>query len=125
LSRASQERVHFLLLGSEKIKSNADDAILLLDSENGPLLSEFGFTLEAIGSLQHGQTSQLLEKFLNLTDASGKLPRPFLTGDDLKKLGFTPGPRFGEVLAELYRKQLRGDIQTRDDALKSAKAAFS
>ncbi len=122
LSRASRERVSFLVRGVETIKSGGEDALLILNTEDGPLLSEFGFTLESIGLLPQRRMADTLDRFLNLADSSGKLPRPFLSGDDLKNLGFKPGPKFGEILTELYRKQLRGEIQTREEALRAAKS---
>ncbi len=121
LSRAAQERIHFLLRGCGVLQAESEDVLLMLNSEDGPLLSEFAFVLEAIGNLPRGRIDRFLERFLKMTDASGKLPRPFLTGDDLKNMGIAPGPKFGEILNELYRRQLRGEIQSRDEALKSVK----
>jgi poly(A) polymerase len=43
-------------------------------------------------------------------------PPRLLGGDDLIALGYTPGPRFGEILAALEDAQLEGRVQTRADA---------
>lgn len=44
-------------------------------------------------------------------------PHPLLTGDDLKQLGLSPGPRFKELLDALRDAQLDKIVQTRDQAL--------
>lgn len=60
------------------------------------------------------------ERYLNLMDSSGHLPKPLINGNDLKVIGFSPGPQMGEVLRELYDLQLRGQFQTREQGLKLA-----
>jgi hypothetical protein len=44
------------------------------------------------------------------------LPAPLLGGDDLKRMGHVPGPRFGPVLRALYDAQLNGQLHTRAQA---------
>lgn len=44
-------------------------------------------------------------------------PLALVTGEDLIARGLKPGPRFKEVLNEIRRAQLDGEIATRDDAL--------
>jgi poly(A) polymerase len=41
---------------------------------------------------------------------------PLLTGEDLMALGFQPGPRMGELLAELREKQLADELKTGEEA---------
>jgi len=43
-------------------------------------------------------------------------PRPLLQGRDLKRLGIRPGPHMGPLLAEAYRLQLDGTLQTSEAA---------
>lgn len=43
-------------------------------------------------------------------------PAPLLTGDELKKRGFTEGPLLGRCLTELRRKQLDRELTTIDEA---------
>ncbi len=43
-------------------------------------------------------------------------PPPLLTGDELKKRGFTEGPLLGRCLSELRRKQLDHELTTIDEA---------
>jgi tRNA nucleotidyltransferase/poly(A) polymerase len=44
-------------------------------------------------------------------------PRPILGGEDLKRLGYPPGPRFKELLAALDREVLMRRIGSRDEAI--------
>ncbi|MFH1609304.1 MAG: HD domain-containing protein, partial [Candidatus Bipolaricaulota bacterium] len=46
--------------------------------------------------------------------------RDLLTGDDLVAMGFSPGPRLGEVLDLVHERILAGEIATRDEALAHA-----
>ena len=39
----------------------------------------------------------------------------FLKGDDLKELGFKPGPIYRKILEELLDARLNGDLKTRKD----------
>ncbi len=41
---------------------------------------------------------------------------PLLTGQDLMSLGMPPGPRMGELLAELREKQLQDELKTSEEA---------
>jgi len=42
---------------------------------------------------------------------------PLLTGDDLQALGVKPGPRMGELLAEIREKQLLDELKTAEEAM--------
>ncbi len=55
--------------------------------------------------------------FLVQTPPSQVRPHRLLSGDDLKDLGYTPGPEFQKILATLEDAQLDETIQTRDQAL--------
>jgi len=44
-------------------------------------------------------------------------PPPLLTGDDLIERGFSPGPRFGDLLERIRNAQLDKEIRTRAEAL--------
>ncbi len=45
------------------------------------------------------------------------IPPPLITGRDLIVLGWTPGPRFGEVLEAVETRQLEGTLTTHQEAL--------
>ena len=55
--------------------------------------------------------------FLAQTPPSQVRPPRLLSGDDLKDLGYTPGPEFQKILATLEDAQLEEAVQTRDQAL--------
>lgn len=48
-------------------------------------------------------------------------PERLLTGRQLGELGVKPGPEMGQLLAQIYRLQLDGEIRTVDEALTVAK----
>jgi poly(A) polymerase len=52
-------------------------------------------------------------------------PPRLLGGDDLIRLGYTPGPTFGEILAAVEEAQLEGDIATREDAERFVTSRFA
>jgi putative nucleotidyltransferase with HDIG domain len=44
-------------------------------------------------------------------------PRPLLSGSDLLKMGYPPGPGIGEILAAVETRQLDGELGTREEAV--------
>jgi tRNA nucleotidyltransferase (CCA-adding enzyme) len=48
-------------------------------------------------------------------------PKPLLLGRHLLELGLTPGPRVGEILKQVYEKQLDGVITTVEEGIAEAK----
>jgi tRNA nucleotidyltransferase (CCA-adding enzyme) len=48
-----------------------------------------------------------------------------LTGDDLRAMGFQPGPQFSQILRALEDAQLEGQIATREEAEKYVLGKFS
>ena len=55
--------------------------------------------------------------FLAQTPPAEVRPPRLLSGDDLKDLGYTPGPEFQKMLTTLENAQLEEAVQTRDQAL--------
>jgi len=55
--------------------------------------------------------------FLEQTPPAQVRPPRLLSGDDLKTLGYTPGPQFQRILASLEDAQLDETVQTREQAL--------
>jgi poly(A) polymerase len=55
--------------------------------------------------------------FLAQTPPAQVRPPRLLSGDDLKTLGYTPGPEFQKILATLEDAQLEESVQNRDQAL--------
>jgi tRNA nucleotidyltransferase (CCA-adding enzyme) len=52
-------------------------------------------------------------------------PPPLLLGRHLLELGLTPGPRVGEVLKQVYEKQLDGVITNVDEGIEEARRILS
>jgi hypothetical protein len=49
-------------------------------------------------------------------------PAPLIRGDELAaELGIEPGPRVGELLAELEAAQFAGEVGSREEALEHAR----
>jgi tRNA nucleotidyltransferase (CCA-adding enzyme) len=48
-------------------------------------------------------------------------PKPTLLGRHLLELGVKPGPRMGEILRQVYEKQLDGEVQNIEQAIEAAR----
>ena len=48
-------------------------------------------------------------------------PKPLVLGRHLLALGMTPGPKVGQILKQLYEKQLDGEITTREEGIELAR----
>jgi tRNA nucleotidyltransferase (CCA-adding enzyme) len=48
-------------------------------------------------------------------------PKPIVLGRHLLALGVQPGPRMGEILRQVYEKQLDGDVQTIEQGIEQAR----
>jgi poly(A) polymerase len=51
-------------------------------------------------------------------------PPPLVTGHDVMALGYSPGPRVGQILHFIRQKQVEGEIKNREEALKMLKEKF-
>jgi hypothetical protein len=51
-------------------------------------------------------------------------PLPLITGYDVMALGYSPGPKVGEVLNFIRERQVEGEIKTREEALKVLSERF-
>jgi poly(A) polymerase len=71
--------------------------------------------LSSNGNLRGWQT---VRDAIAAREASGAsaLPPPFLTGDDLRRMGYRPGPVFKEILDAVQVAQLDGILATSDEA---------
>ncbi len=52
------------------------------------------------------------------------LPPPLLTGRDLLALGHVPGPALGAILRWVQERQLEGELEDREDAVRRVREAF-
>jgi len=64
------------------------------------------------------------QRFLADTPPETVRPARLLSGDDLKKLGYRPGPAFKEILSAVEDAQLEGRIQTHEQAIDMVKNIF-
>lgn len=51
-------------------------------------------------------------------------PKPLVTGDDLIAAGYSPGPRFKEILAAVEDAQLDGILQSKEEAMQLVRREF-
>src|SRR4030043_1100220 len=51
-------------------------------------------------------------------------PPPFITGHDVMALGYSSGPRVGQILNFIRQKQVEGEIKNREEALRSLREEF-
>lgn len=77
--------------------------------------------LSSHGSLE---AYNFVKKFLAETPPEQVRPARLLGGDDLKALGFTPGPKFKVILEAVEEAQLNGTVRTKEEALQLAKDSF-
>ena len=51
-------------------------------------------------------------------------PPPLITGNDLKKAGYAPGPLFGEILSSVEEEHLNGRLGDKESALRFVRERF-
>lgn len=75
----------------------------------------------------HGSLSSYdwVQRFLAETPPEAVRPERLLSGEDLKNMGFRPGPVFKEILDAVEDSQLEGKIGTRDQALDFVRSQFA
>ena len=67
----------------------------------------------------------LCQRIWDLYDTEDLIaPEPLLMGRDLLRLGHSPGPRLGEILTEVRRRQIAGELRDRDEALRFVHEAY-
>src|SRR5688572_2080979 len=78
---------------------------------------------DCLGRTGHFDCSAM-DWFLDRARALGvehRPPAPLLMGRHLLELGLSPGPRVGEILQQVYEKQLDGQITTVEDGIAAAR----
>ena len=81
--------------------------------------------LDCLSSHRNLSAYDFVQRFLAETPTEQVRPPRLLTGEDLKALGYTPGPRFKEILAALEDAQLNGAIHSREEALRLIRDNFT
>lgn len=120
LSNAERDRLKDVLEGLALIEREWEDMSI---AKRKRAASSSWFT-EALRLV----STRDLERFVRtrlevevLVDTFGGLaPEPLISGDDLVKQGFQPGPSFGDVLERVYDAQLEGQVAHREQALELA-----
>lgn len=74
----------------------------------------------------HGSLSsyRFVQKFLAETPPEAVRPKRLLNGEDLKNMGFQPGPVFKEILSTVEDAQLEGKITSREEAINFVRQQF-
>jgi poly(A) polymerase len=67
---------------------------------------------------------EFVQNFLRETPPEQVRPPRLLTGEDLKALGYRPGPQFAVILKAVEDAQLEGQLASRDQALAFVKENF-
>ena len=81
--------------------------------------------LDCLSSHRNLDNYVYVRKFLDETPPDEVRPPRLITGEDLKQLGFRPGPRFKEILRSIEDAQLNGKIRTREDAFQLVADEYS
>jgi poly(A) polymerase len=81
--------------------------------------------LDCLSSHRNFGSYDLVHRFLAETPPEEVRPPRLLTGDDLKGMGFSPGPVFREILDAIEEAQLSGGVHTKEEAMQMVKDSFS
>jgi poly(A) polymerase len=74
----------------------------------------------------HGKLDayDFVRRFIEETPAEQVRPPRLVTGEDLKEMGFKPGPLFREILEAVEEAQLDGRLRQRDNALAFVRSRY-
>ena len=74
---------------------------------------------------EQGRFMDLCQRISDLYETEDLIaPEPLLRGRDLLALGFSPGPRMGEILAEVKEKQIAGELRKKEEAFNFVREKF-
>jgi poly(A) polymerase len=126
-SRETWERVEYLVRSHLRLVQAPSMRLSTLKR----MLAEDGFEeLLRLARIDALASNRNLEYVLYCERRRGELketvkPPRLLGGDDLRALGYTPGPRFGEILRAVETAQLEGEITTKDEARRWVRERYS
>jgi poly(A) polymerase len=81
--------------------------------------------LDCICSHGNLDNYEFMLRFLAATPPEEVRPPRLLTGDDLVRMGYRPGPTFKAILEAVEEAQLNGTLNTHEDALQLVQAKFA
>jgi poly(A) polymerase len=81
--------------------------------------------LDCLASHRQLEAYEFVRRFLAETPPDQVRPARLVTGEDLKEMGFTPGPRFKEILRAVEDAQLEGKLAGREEALAFVRGSYS
>jgi tRNA nucleotidyltransferase (CCA-adding enzyme) len=73
------------------------------------------YTIPAIQANSLATESPVIASHLNLYVNKLRYVKTALSGNDLIKMGISPGPQFTTIFKSLHRAKLNGDLHTRED----------
>jgi len=121
------QRVHHLVAEHMRFKDveNMRDSTLkrFLRSDNFDELLEV-YRLDCVASHGDLEAWEFCKQKLEELGAEKIRPEPLLRGQDLIRMGYTPGPVFSEMLTAVEDAQLDGTISTRDEAERLVEETF-
>ena len=80
--------------------------------------------LDCLSSHGNLDNYDYVQHFIRDTPEDEVRPPRLLTGDDLKAIGFTPGPLFKRILESIEDAQLEGRIRSHEDAVEMVRREF-
>jgi len=118
-----ENHMRILTLSAEAPKDKALRRLIHAMGEGIRSLLLLGLAeIEAKGGGDEGEKGRfmdLCQRIWDLYEEEDLIePMPLLKGRDLLTLGYCPGPRLGEILKEVKRRQIAGELKNREDALK-------
>ncbi len=80
--------------------------------------------LDCLASHRMLDNYEFVRHFLQSTPPEQVRPARLISGEDLKQMGYPPGPRFREILRAVEDAQLEGQLATREAALEFVRRTF-
>jgi poly(A) polymerase len=80
--------------------------------------------LDCLSSHRNLDAYEFVRQFIAETPTEEVRPPRLLTGEDLKELGYQPGPLFKKMMGSIEDAQLNGTIRSRDEALQLIRSEF-
>jgi poly(A) polymerase len=126
-SRADQEKVAYLVKNHLKLcmapRMRPATLKRMLAEDGFDELMEVAF-MDAMASSSYLGFWHFCKHAMSTMTAQEIRPPRLIGGEDLKELGFTPGPRFKAILKDVEDQQLDGILATRDDALEYVRVHY-